>query len=145
MDKKERIEIIGALWRFLDIPDDFVKNGMKTAFQYKSVYDLMELWIGEDNEEERNRIINDIKDMIAECDKKEIFKMKLDKDLRFSIAKALSKHFPYSAVEIDFELEAYKSVDIVLEGLKCSLEYNISLPRACFESISPFKEFSNEI
>lgn len=60
--------------------------------------------------------------------------MKINKDKRFSIAKILSKYSPYSAVEIDIELESYNSVDLVIEGIEWSLKYNISLIRACFET-----------
>ena len=57
----------------------------------------------------------------------------MNKGLRFSIAKIISKYYPYSAVEIDIELEGYKSIDLVVEGIENSLKYSISLARSCFE------------
>ena len=56
----------------------------------------------------------------------------LDPNLYYEISEVLAKFYPYSIDDILTEIECYKSVDIVLKGIKLALERNISLNTACY-------------
>jgi hypothetical protein len=56
----------------------------------------------------------------------------LDPNLYYEISEVISKFYPYSVEDIDNEIQTYKSVDIVLRGIRLALEQNISLYNACY-------------
>ena len=53
------------------LADSFIVNAVQTALQLEGVADLMHLWIGEKDDEERNAIVADIQDLIDACGQKE--------------------------------------------------------------------------
>jgi hypothetical protein len=55
----------------------------------------------------------------------------LDPNLYYEISEVISKFYPYSAEDINNEIQTYKSVDIVLRGIRLALEQNIDLGSAC--------------
>jgi len=55
----------------------------------------------------------------------------LDQNLYYEISAVISKFYPYSIEDICREVEEYKSVDVVLNGIKVSLEQNVSLEHGC--------------
>jgi hypothetical protein len=56
----------------------------------------------------------------------------LDPNLYYEVSEVISKFYPYSVEDINNEIQTYKSVDIVLSGIKLALEQNISLETACY-------------
>jgi hypothetical protein len=55
----------------------------------------------------------------------------LGPNLYYEISECISKFYPYSAEDINNEIETHKSVDIVLRGIRLALEQNIDLESAC--------------
>ena len=56
----------------------------------------------------------------------------LDPNLYYEIAEVISKFYPYSVEAINNEIQTYKSIDIVLKGIRLALEKNIDLGNACY-------------
>jgi len=55
----------------------------------------------------------------------------LDSNLYYEISEVISKFYPYSVEDICKEIEEYKSIDMVLRGIKLALAQNIDLGSAC--------------
>lgn len=53
------------------LSDSFIVNAVQTALQFEGVADLMHLWVGEKDSEERDEIISDIQDMVDASRQKE--------------------------------------------------------------------------
>jgi len=51
------------------LPAGFISAAVKTATEFEGVYDLMKLWINENEAKERDKIVADIQDMIRDCQK----------------------------------------------------------------------------
>ncbi len=49
------------------LPANFITAAVETATEFEGVYDLMKLWIQENNAKEREEIVADIQDMIQDC------------------------------------------------------------------------------
>ena len=56
----------------------------------------------------------------------------LDPNLYYEIAEVISKFYPYSVEAINNEIQTYKSIDIVLKGIRLASEKNIDLGNACY-------------
>jgi len=50
---------------------DFIAASVQTAMEFEGVYDLMKMWVEEDDPKERQEIIADVQDMVDDCTQKE--------------------------------------------------------------------------
>ncbi|HSV43490.1 MAG TPA: hypothetical protein VLJ10_02955, partial [Candidatus Bathyarchaeia archaeon] len=66
----ELIEI-GHQMNQAGLPEEFIAAGVRAAFEFEGVYDLMKMWSEETDEKEKVEIVADIQDMIDECAQKE--------------------------------------------------------------------------
>lgn len=62
---------IGTVMTKQGLAASFVAAAVTTALEFEGVYDLMKLWIEEEDTEEKNEIVADIQEMIDECAQKE--------------------------------------------------------------------------
>lgn len=53
------------------LSDTFIDNTVQTALKFEGVADLMNLWLEESDNKERDEIVADIQDMIDACSQKE--------------------------------------------------------------------------
>ena len=68
--KVELIEV-GHLMNQSGLPHKFIAAAVQTAFEFEGVYNLMKMWMGEDDQKERDEIVADIQDLIEDCAQKE--------------------------------------------------------------------------
>jgi DNA-binding phage protein len=69
--KVEAIEI-GHMMNKSGLPHKFIAAAVETAFEFEGVYNLMKMWVDEGVKKERDKIVADIQDLIADCAQKEI-------------------------------------------------------------------------
>ena len=70
-DKNVEIIEIGHQMNVAGLSKEFISAAVNTAFEFEGVYDLIQLWAAELDENEKNEIVADIQDMIDECAHKE--------------------------------------------------------------------------
>jgi DNA-binding phage protein len=58
---------IAIAMKKIAIPDDFIVQAVRYAFDYDGIFDLMKLWKNETDASERQEILADIQDMIDAC------------------------------------------------------------------------------
>ena len=58
----------------------------------------------------------------------------IDNSIDVPMSILLERYSPYNRSEIYILLKKYESVDLVINGIKDSLKYNINLERACYEA-----------
>jgi len=68
--KVELIEI-GHGMNEAKLPHKFIAAAVETAFKFEGVYNLMKMWVEEDDKKERDEIVADIQDLIDDCSQKE--------------------------------------------------------------------------
>lgn len=66
--EKQKVKLyeIATQMKKSGLPDKFIANAVELGLQYEGVFDLFELFASEENSDERDQIISDIQDGIAE-------------------------------------------------------------------------------
>jgi DNA-binding phage protein len=69
----EKIKLIHIVSKMAQsgLADLFIVNALQTAWEYEGVADLMNLWMYEEDNNERDEIVADIQEMIDACSQKE--------------------------------------------------------------------------
>lgn len=68
--KVELIEV-GHLMNQSGLPHKFIAAAVQTAFEFEGVYNLMKMWMDEEDQKERDKIVADIQDLVEDCAQKE--------------------------------------------------------------------------
>lgn len=68
--KVELIEI-GSMMHKKGLSNSFIAAAVETAFEFEGVYDLMKMWLEENDTKEQDEIIADIQDLIDDCSQKD--------------------------------------------------------------------------
>jgi DNA-binding phage protein len=68
--KVELIEV-GHMMNQSGLPHKFIAAAVQTAFEFEGVYNLMKMWVDEEDQKERDEIVADIQDLIEDCAQKE--------------------------------------------------------------------------
>lgn len=63
---------IGHQMKVAGLPSAFISSAVKTAFEFEGVYDLLKMWVEEEDPKERDLTIADIQEMIDECSQKDV-------------------------------------------------------------------------
>ena len=64
-----KVELIeaGHLMNQSGLPHKFIAAAVQTAFEFEGVYNLMKMWVDEEDQKERDEIVADIQDLIEDC------------------------------------------------------------------------------
>jgi DNA-binding phage protein len=66
-DIKVEIVEIGHEMNQAGLPKEFIASAVSTAFEFEGVYDLLKMWVNEDDSAERDEIIADVQELIEDC------------------------------------------------------------------------------
>lgn len=64
---KAELIMIGADMLKAGLPSQFVSSAVETAFRYEGVCELMQLWMEETDEAEREEIVADLQELVDDC------------------------------------------------------------------------------
>ena len=66
-DIKVQIVEIGHEMNQAGLPKDFIASAVSIAFEFEGVYDLLNMWVKENDPSERDEIVVDIQELIEDC------------------------------------------------------------------------------